>query len=134
VRLLIAAGGTASGPEALPPGVMTLVNAASHIYVLSPVLVTRLQWLTYDVDQARHVSDERLATVLGQLEPTQATTSGSRGDELPMTAFGDAVRDFDPDHLLIAYPKQKRSTWQERNLVEKLFERFRLPITIFEVS
>ena len=137
MRLLIAAGDSPSDPHTLPPGITALTEAASAIHVVTATLVGPLQWLTGDIDNARQVADERLATILGQLataeNSAQAALSGSRGDELPMTAFADAIMEFTPHHILIAYPKQNRSAWQDRNLVEKLFERFALPITIFEV-
>ncbi|MFV0309095.1 MAG: hypothetical protein ACK5OX_15290 [Desertimonas sp.] len=50
-----------------------------------------------------------------------------------MTAFKDAIAEFGPDHILIGYPATDRSKWQGNDLVEKLIERFELPITIFEV-
>lgn len=134
MRLLIVAGDTASGREALPAGVNALVDAASEIHVVTATVVSRLQWLTGGVDQARQVADERLAVILGDLDTAPASVSGSVGDPLPMSAFDDVVRDFDPDHIVIAYPRTNRSRWQDKDLIEKLLERFNVPITAFEVT
>jgi hypothetical protein len=46
-------------------------------------------------------------------------------------AFEDAIREFSPDHLLIAVRGQDRADWQERGLLDQLFERFEVPMTVF---
>jgi hypothetical protein len=46
-------------------------------------------------------------------------------------AFEDAIREFSPDHLLIAVRGQDRADWQERGLLDQLFEGFAVPITVF---
>ena len=45
-------------------------------------------------------------------------------------AFEDAIRDFAPDHLLIGL-RAGHSGWQERGLLDRLQERFGLPMTVF---
>jgi hypothetical protein len=111
MRLLIAAGDIASAQSALPPGISRLVEAATDIHVITATYVSRLKWLTGDADAAQHASDERLAAVLGNLASTDADVTGTAGDPLPMTAFGGAIREFRPDHILIGYPQRNRSTW-----------------------
>jgi hypothetical protein len=49
----------------------------------------------------------------------------------PFVAFGDAIREFSPDHLLIAVRSQDRVDWQERGLLDQLFERFAVPMAVF---
>ena len=39
----------------------------STVLVMTPRLVSRLQWLASDTDRARYEADERLSTVLGQI-------------------------------------------------------------------
>jgi GABA permease len=58
---------------------------------------------------------------------------GQVGDETPLTAIDDAVRDFHPNHLLIALRSSDEAGWQERGLLEQLRGRYRVPITIFEI-
>ena len=138
MKLLIAAGESVSDYEALPAGISSLLSAASEIHVMTPSFVSRLQWLTGEYDQARHVADERLDTILAQLENVEDSErvefSSSRGDELPMTAFRDAHRTFRPDHILVAFRKSERRAWQEKNLIDRLVEEFDVPLTVFEVS
>ena len=131
VRLLIAAGETASDLSELPDGVRSLVDAASEILVMSPSLTGRLNWLTGDNARARRLADDRLEAVLGQLETEGVAASGMRGDELPRTAFADAVLQFAPDHILIGLRSGAHRGWQERGLLDHLVDRFRLPLTVF---
>ena len=53
------------------------------------------------------------------------------GDDTPLTAFADAIRDFSPDHLLVALRSSDHAAWQERHLLERLQETFRIPMTVF---
>jgi hypothetical protein len=134
-RLLIATGEAAASEDELPPLVRALIENASEVLVMTPVLISRLEWLASDTDRARFEADERLSTVLGQLE-TIAPEAGIRaqvGDDTPFTAFADAVREFLPDHILIALRGSDHSGWQERGLLDQIRE-FGIPITVFELD
>jgi hypothetical protein len=134
-RLLIAAGGPAASEEELPRLVRALIESASEVLVMTPMLVNRLQWLASDTDRARYEADERLATVLGHVETLvpEAGIRGRVGDDTPFTAFADAVREFLPDHILIALRSSDHSGWQERGLLDQIRE-FGIPITVFELD
>jgi hypothetical protein len=133
-RLLIAAGEAASGADSLPVGVRKLIEAAGEIMVVSPRLPGRLDWLSSATDVATERADERLREVLGHLEELGAEASGRVGADDPLLAFEDAIREFSPDHLLIALRARDRAGWQERGLVDSILERFHIPITVFELS
>src|SRR4051794_13648135 len=133
-RLLIAVGEPASGIEHLPFGVRELIDAAQEILVVAPALPKRLDWLASATDKAREQADERLRAVLGQLDEIGAQAGGAAGSDDPLIAFEDAVREFSPDHLLIALRGQDRAGWQESGLLDQLFDRFAIPITVFSPS
>ena len=57
----------------LPPEARALLSAAAEVYVVTPTLPGRLAWLADDVDQFRHLADERLDTVLGQIDAVRPT-------------------------------------------------------------
>lgn len=130
-RLLIAAGEAASSPQELPFGVRELIDAADEILVVTPTLPSRFEWLTSATDKATEHADERLQTVLGQLAEMGSEASGTVGADDPLLAFADAIRDFAPDHLLLALRADDNAGWQERGLLEQLQQRFELPITAF---
>lgn len=130
-RLLIVAGAAAYGPEELPFGVRGLIDAADEILVVTPTLPNRLDWLASATDKARKQADERLRTVLGQLEEMGSEAAGAVGADDPLLAFEDAIAQFGPDHLLIALRAGDRAGWQERGLLDEILERLGVPMTVF---
>jgi hypothetical protein len=131
---LIAAGEAASSVEELPPGVRALIQAADEILVITPALPNRLDWLTSATDRAREQADERLRAVLGHLAEFGSKAEGAVGADDPLLAFEDAIRDFAPDHLLIALRGGDDAGWQERGLLDRLVQRFGLPVTAFSLA
>jgi hypothetical protein len=134
-RLLIATGEAAASQDEIPQLVQALIDSASEVLVMTPVLISRLQWLASDTDRARYEADERLSTVLGQIETLAPGVEirGQIGDDTPLTAFSDAIREFLPDHILIALRSSDQSGWQERGLLDQVRE-FGIPITVFELD
>jgi hypothetical protein len=134
-RLLIATGGAAASEDELPALVKALIENASELLVMTPMLVSRLQWLASDTDRARYEADERLSTVLGHIETLvpEAGVHGRIGDDTPLTAFADAIQEFSPDHILIALRSSDHSGWQERGLLDQIKE-LGIPITVFELD
>ena len=126
---------SSSSEEELPRLVRTLIENASELLVMTPVLISELQLLASDTDRARYEADERLSTVLGQVESLAPETEirGRIGDDTPFTAFSDAIREFLPDHILIALRSSDHSGWQERGLLDQIRE-FGIPITVFELD
>ena len=131
---MVATGAVVADVDELPPLVRGLLDAASDVLVITPVLPGGLQWLVSDTDRARHEADERLSVVLGHMEALGVAAEGRIGDETPLTALEDAVRQFRPDHILIALRAEDHAGWQERGLVDQIRARFRIPITVFEIG
>jgi hypothetical protein len=134
IRLLIAAGESASSPDDLPLGVRELLAAAEEILVVTPALPGRFEWLASATDRARERADKRLRTILGQLEEMGTPAEGEVGPDDPLLAFEDAIREFKPDHLLIALRAEPAAGWQERGLLDRIQERFSMPMTVFSVG
>ena len=133
-KLLIAAGEAAASTEELPFGVRKLIDAAEEILVITPTLPGRFEWLSSATDRARDQADERLQAVLGHLEEVGAGAGGEVGSDDPLEAIADAVRAFNPDHLLIALRAGESAGWQEKGLLDRVQERFALPMTVFSVD
>ena len=132
-RLLIAVGEAASTPAELPSAVRLLIDEAESVMVVSPALPGRLEWLVSDTDKATERADARLGALLSQLSEIGTAAEGQVGADDPLLAFEDAIREFHPDHLLIALRSEDRAGWQERGLLERVEQRFRLPMTVFEL-
>ena len=135
-RLLIVTGAVVADVAELPPLIRSLISSASEILVIAPVLPGRLQWLASDTDRVRQEADERLEAVVDHVETLAPAAAGasSVGDETPLSAFADAVRRFQPHHILIALRAADHSAWQERRLVDRVREAFHIPITVFEID
>jgi hypothetical protein len=133
-RLLIAAGESAAGVGQLPFGITALIDAADEILVVTPSLPSRFEWLASATDRAKEQADQRLRTVLGQLAERGTDAEGVIGADDPLLAFEDAIREFEPDHLLIALRPGEDFGWQERGLLDQLQERFGLPMPAFAVA
>jgi hypothetical protein len=133
-RLLIVAGQAVASSKQLPFGIRALLDAADEILVITPMLPTRFEWLASATDRAQEQADERLQTVLGNIADLGSEAEGAVGADDPLLAFEDAIRQFAPDHLLIALRASEASGWQERGLLDQLQQRFRLPMTAFSVA
>jgi multicomponent Na+:H+ antiporter subunit G len=133
-RLLIAVGQAATSAADVPRAVRAVIDGASEIMVIAPTLPGRLQWLVSDTDRATERADERLRAVLGHLDELGATATGRVGADEPLVAFDDAVREFEPGHILIALRPEERAGWQERGLIDAVLARFELPVTVFVLT
>jgi hypothetical protein len=133
-KLLVAAGEAVADAKELPFGVREMIDAAEEILVITPTLPQRFEWLASATDRAREQADARLQTVLGQIEEVGATAEGEVGSDDPLEAIADGVREFSPDHLLIALREGQNAGWQEKGLLDRLQERFALPMTVFSVK
>jgi hypothetical protein len=131
LRLLVAIGAATESADQVPDGVRQLLDQAEEILVISPALPDRLHWLVSDTDKATSAADERLAIALGHLEQLGDAAQGEVGADDPMLAFADAIEEFHPDHILIGLRGSAKAGWQERGLIEKILERFGLPVTVF---
>jgi len=133
-RLLMVADAAVAAVDELPAPVRAMIDAAAEVYVITPSLPGRLDWLTDAVDRSRHLADERLDSVLGHVRALGAHASGRRGDDVTLTAFADAVAEFQPDHILIGLRSSEHANWQERGLIERVSERFGLPVTSYAID
>jgi hypothetical protein len=133
-RLLLVADAAIADMNELPPLVRKVIEGAGELYVVTPTLPGRLDWLASQTNPARHAADERLDRVLGQLRAIGAHADGRTGDEDILTAFSDAVAQFHPDHILIALRSSAHANWQERGLIARVRERFDRPLTTFSLD
>jgi hypothetical protein len=134
LRLLIATGAAVVDADALPPLVRFLIEEASDRFVVTPRLPGALQWLVSDIDRATHEADERLDAVLGHLDALGAPGTGMVDADTPMRALEDAVSAFKPDHILVALRSADHKGWQEHRLVDRVRQRFHIPMTVFEID
>ena len=58
---------------------------------------------------------------------------GAVGSDDPLDALADFIREFGPDHVLIALRGGKGARWQEQGLLDQIQKRFGLPMTVFSL-
>jgi hypothetical protein len=133
-RLLVLAGEAASSIDQVPPSVRALIAGAENVFVIAPALPTRLEWLLSDVDRARAEATSRLEVALRQLHDVDIAAAGAVGDDTPLTAVGDGVWQFDPDHVVVALRDADHADWQEQGLTDAIEHRFRVPLTAFAIA
>jgi hypothetical protein len=133
-RLLVVADAAVAEVDELPSRVRAVIESAAEVYVITPSLPGRLAWLASQLNSSRHAADERLDTVLGHMRSIGVPASGMTGDDSTLTAFDDAVAKFQPDHILIALRSSDHAYWQEQGLIERVTERFGLPLTTFALD
>ena len=133
-RLLVVVDAAVADVEDLPARARDLVHTAGEVYVVTPSLPGRLDWLTDDIDRSRHSAEERLDVVLNHMRSLGARATGTIGDASTLTAFADAVTKFHPDHILVALRSSEHANWQERRLVRHVKERFDVPLTAYVVD
>src|SRR4051794_41771457 len=113
-RLLVLAGAALTDLKELPPSIERLLDAADEVFVVTPALTSRIEWVVSDVDRARHAADERLDAILGQLQAIDVPAGGAVGGDSPPDAVADYVRDFAPGHILLAPRGGGHPRWEER--------------------
>ncbi len=65
----------------------------------------------------------RLDQTLGDLRSRGLTVEGELGDYRPLVALDHAIREFGPDHVVIATRPEERSTWLQRGVVSEARDR-----------
>lgn len=133
-RLLFVADAAVAEVQDLPAEARALLGAAAEVCVVTPTLPGRLAWLADDVDQFRHLADERLDTVLGHVRSVGAHARGAHNRGSVLTVIADAVTDFRPDHILLALRSSEHANWQERGLEARVQKRLGLPVTSYAVD
>lgn len=87
------------------PGELALEHIRGHadrLHVVSPARTTRLRrWLS-DIDAAREDARERADKTVEWLHSAQLDADGVVGDENPLRALDDALREFGGDEIIVA--------------------------------
>jgi GABA permease len=70
----------------------------------------------------------RLDQTLEDLRSRGLTVEGELGDYRPLVALDKAMREFRPDHVVIATPPEERSSWLRHGVVAEARERYDVTI------
>ena len=128
-RVLVIANETVGGPELLAELSGRAGGRRVVVLVVAPALVTPLEQWTNDDGDARAAAQARLDQSVESMRAANLTASGEVGDADPVQAAEDAVRTFRPDEIVLSTHPEGRSSWLEQGVVEKVRERFAVPLT-----
>ncbi len=138
-RVLVMANETVNGDELLDE--LRAIDRAGHAeyYVIVPAN-------PIDTGQAEHrgavylwqatteAAQARLDRTLQVLRSENLRADGSLGDYRPMRALDAAVKEFNPDRLVICTLPEDRSAWLRFDVVDRAREAYQLPVTHVVVS
>ncbi len=73
-------------------------------------------------------AQERLDQTLEELRGRGLTVEGELGDYRPLVALEAAMKEFDPDHVVISTQPEDRSSWLRHGIVADARERYDVPV------
>lgn len=100
----------------------------AELHVIAPAAnVSRLQWLTDDIDDARVEAGERAEAIADRAETDNAQPH--IGDTDPLQAIEDGLRLFPADEIIVITHGDEQATWLEAGSGEAATQRFAMPVT-----
>jgi hypothetical protein len=100
-----------------------------EVYVVTPVLDRPFEHWAGGSDRERHVAEQYLESLLGDMRALGVQADGAVGTNEPLASIEAALRRFPADEILIATHPLDEEGWLEHGLVRKIRARSDLPIT-----
>jgi hypothetical protein len=130
VRLLVVANETVGGRALLDEITRRTAGRQAEVLVVAPALVrSRIKHGLGDVDEAVEQARDRLERSLEAIRRLGVSVRGEVGDSDPNLAIRDALAFFPADEVIISTHPRERSTWLERDVVERARSEIEQPIT-----
>jgi len=127
-RILLVANEGLLGLKDVPADVLGMVEAeGASIFVTVPALNSRLRSLVSDSDNAVLRAHERLLAVLEVLRSLGVEAQGEVGDEDPVLAIGDVLRERPIDRIVIMLHEAREQNWLEKDLAHRVVQQFGVP-------
>jgi anti-anti-sigma factor len=110
-------------------GPAMLDRKAAEIYIVAPVLPSRLAWLTNDDGDATAAAEQQLDHALDAADDAGLTAAGSVGsDDDLLTVIGDALAQFPAEEIVLVTLPDQKSHWRVEDLAAKVRERHGKPL------
>jgi hypothetical protein len=129
-RILVVANETVRGRELIEEIARRAQRGRSEVLVVAPALVqSRIKHGLGDVDEAVEEARRRLDQSVETIRKMGVEVRGEVGDADPNLAIMDALRTFPADEVIISTHPKERSTWLEKDVVERARSEVQQPIT-----
>lgn len=130
-RILVVVDRTISDARVVRPVVRAVVERdTDEVYVITPILTTRLAWATNDDADAIADAEQRLTATLQQFYDRDVEAHGTvGGDDAILTTIDDVLAQFPADEIIIAVHADHDQHWRERNVADKIRSSHAQPLT-----
>jgi hypothetical protein len=132
--LIIANALIANARQTLPHSLRQNDDHARELMVIAPMLTTRLQSLTSDIDDAHDAAEQRLRHIAADMSAFRSSPLTTVGDENQLLAVADALATFDADACVVVTHTREHANYHEHGVPEQIHEKFRLPTTTLTVD
>jgi hypothetical protein len=125
-HILVVAGERLSGEELGRE--LRAAGAEVELDVLAPILASRSHQLAGDIDREREEAQERLEASLAWAAQHGFAAKGEVGDEDPLVAVEDELRDFGVDEVIIVRHARERRSWLANRMLGYLARELEVPV------
>jgi hypothetical protein len=127
-HILVVANQTIGGSKLLDLVRERAKEPDTSFTLVVPMTSPRSGYVIYE-DAVRDSAQVRLDLALSYLRSEDIVASGELGDEDPYTATLDALREYEPDEVIISTLPQSSSGWLRRDLIERIQGATTAPVT-----
>jgi hypothetical protein len=125
--VLVVANETIGGKPLLDAVRKHAAEEETRFVLCVPQTRPRAGYVIYD-DSVFDAAQTRVDLAVGFIRSEGIDAIGEVGDPDPYTATMDAVREYDPDAIIISTYPASRSGWQRRDLVDRIRDASGLPV------
>src|SRR5918911_2252823 len=127
-RILVVANETVVGKPLIDAVKARAEKGPIEVHVICPQNQPRAGWVGYG-EEARWAAENRLKATLARLSEAGIQATGAIEDPDPYTAIMDELGRADYDEIIISTHPETRSGWLRRDLIERVKQATRRPVT-----
>ncbi len=106
----------------------------AEVLVVAPALTTRRRFLLADPDPGIERADAVQEETVERLAEEGVDAAGGTGESDPMLAIQDALATYEADEIVLFTQSGDSQNWLEEGLVERVQERFDVPVRHLEIG
>jgi hypothetical protein len=127
-RYLVVANQTLGGEHLAETVRGCLAAGAARFHILVPATQPRDHAAVWTEGEARALAQRRLESALGRFRALGAEVGGEVGDERPLQAIQDVVREREFDEIILSTLPPGLSRWLGQDLPHRVERQFDVPV------